>query len=262
MGACFFTDLLVVLSSGDVGEPARPQEIQDALWDLAWAGVVTNDAFAVLRSPRLTPASQAISHAARNRRSGGRFAARRGNAGAAHPPGRWSLTQALFAGPLSADPSTRRRADAELLLERYGVLSRELVLSEGVEGGFAALYDQLSRLETVGAVRRGYFVEGLGGAQFALPGAVERLREARPEYTCTGTGERGEVGADGGRRHPAHSCWPRPIRPSPTGPRSRGRPALVAPARAGVVRQECPAPMWCSSTGSLRCMWSGAAAAC
>ncbi len=198
MGACFFTDLLVALSSGDAGEPARPQEIQDALWDLAWAGVVTNDAFAVLRSPRLTPASQAISHAARNRRSGGRFAARRGNGGAAHPPGRWSLTQALFAGPLSADPSTRRRANAELLLERYGVLSRELVLSEGVEGGFAALYDQLGRLETVGAVRRGYFVEGLGGAQFALPGAVERLREARQEYTYTGTGERGEVGADGG----------------------------------------------------------------
>jgi ATP-dependent Lhr-like helicase len=74
------------------------------------------------------------------------------------------------------DPSVRRRALAELLLERYGVLTREQVLSDGVPGGFAAIYPELSALETLGIARRGYFVEGLGGAQFALPGAVERLR--------------------------------------------------------------------------------------
>jgi ATP-dependent Lhr-like helicase len=63
-----------------------------------------------------------------------------------------------------------------LLLERHGILTRELVLAEGVPGGFAALYPELCRLETLGIARRGYFIEGLGGAQFALPGAVERVR--------------------------------------------------------------------------------------
>jgi ATP-dependent Lhr-like helicase len=91
--------------------------------------------------------------------------------------GRWSLVAPLFEP--AADPVARRRTLAELLLERYGILTRELVLAEGVQGGFAALYDSLSQLETLGVCRRGYFIEGLGGAQFALPGAVERLRAQR-----------------------------------------------------------------------------------
>jgi ATP-dependent Lhr-like helicase len=91
--------------------------------------------------------------------------------------GRWSLVAPLFQ-PL-ADPVARRRTLAELLLERYGILTRELVLAEGIQGGFAALYDSLAQLETLGVCRRGYFIEGLGGAQFALPGAVERLRAQR-----------------------------------------------------------------------------------
>jgi ATP-dependent Lhr-like helicase len=62
------------------------------------------------------------------------------------------------------------------MLERYGIVTREMVLAEGVPGGFATLYGELSNLEMLGTARRGYFVEGLGGAQFALPGAVERLR--------------------------------------------------------------------------------------
>jgi ATP-dependent Lhr-like helicase len=70
----------------------------------------------------------------------------------------------------------RRRALGELLLERYGIVTREQVLAEGLPGGFSAIYSELSQLETLGVARRGYFVEGLGGAQFALPGAVERLR--------------------------------------------------------------------------------------
>jgi ATP-dependent Lhr-like helicase len=92
--------------------------------------------------------------------------------------GRWSLTSSLFGAapaPAASGPD-RRRTTAELLLERYGILTREQVLAEGVPGGFSALYDALSSLETLGVCRRGYFVEGLGGAQFALPGAVERLR--------------------------------------------------------------------------------------
>jgi ATP-dependent Lhr-like helicase len=76
----------------------------------------------------------------------------------------------------AVDPSARRRAIGELLLERYGIVTREQVLAEGIAGGFSGLYPELSQLETLGVSRRGYFVEGLGGAQFALPGAVERLR--------------------------------------------------------------------------------------
>ena len=91
--------------------------------------------------------------------------------------GRWSLTAPLLGA--GTDPAARRRALAELLLERYGVLTREQVLAEGIAGGFSAIYSELTQLETLGIARRGYFVEGLGGAQFALPGAVERLREQR-----------------------------------------------------------------------------------
>ena len=168
---CFFSDLLA-----DVDLP--PQVVQEALWDLVWAGEVTNDAWAPLRAPRLTLARAAP---ARERRRGAsrRFGARRPGA-QAQVQGRWSLTGALFA-PGGVEPAgpERRRSLAELLLERHGVLTREAVLAEGVAGGFAALYDSLARLETLGIARRGYFVEGLGGAQFALPGAVERLRAQR-----------------------------------------------------------------------------------
>jgi ATP-dependent Lhr-like helicase len=227
-GGCFFTDLLA-----DVELPAPA--LAEALWDLAWAGEVTNDAFAPLRAPRLTIASGSGGRATiapptaaggappggsgsgadlarggwghdlrgggrseHSTRRGGRFsmlggqhARRAGGRGASYLPGRWSLTAPLFAvaegageGPAERAASQSVRALAELLLERHGILTRELVLAEGVSGGFAALYPELCRLETLGVARRGYFVEGLGGAQFALPGAVERLREhwktARP----------------------------------------------------------------------------------
>jgi ATP-dependent Lhr-like helicase len=166
-GACFFTDLLVDVE-------LSPEEIQEALWDLAWAGEATNDAFAPLRAPRLT-----LARAQRERVRGagrpGRFAARRRGVGAsAQVQGRWSLTEPLFRG--AVDPAARRRAIAELMLERYGILTREQVRAEGLSGGFSGVYAELSQLETLGVARRGYFVEGLGGAQFALPGAVERLR--------------------------------------------------------------------------------------
>ena len=168
-GACFFTDLLV-----DVD--LAPEELQEALWDLAWAGEATNDAFAPLRAPRLTLA-RAQRERVRSAARPGRFAARRRGAGAsAQVQGRWSLTESLFRG--AVDPAARRRALAELMLERYGILTREQVRAEGIPGGFSAIYPELSQLETLGVARRGYFVEGLGGAQFALPGAVERLRGA------------------------------------------------------------------------------------
>jgi ATP-dependent helicase Lhr and Lhr-like helicase len=184
-GPCFFGDLLAEL------EVSAPKLVL-TLWDLVWGGAVTNDAWAPLRAPRLTLARSAPeptrqtaaavhgmpTRGGRRVRTralrGGRFAA------SGQVQGRWSLTASIFDGPISragvAGLAQRRRALAELLLERYGVLTREQVQADRMAGGFSALYGALSELETLGVCRRGYFVEGLGGAQFALPGAVERLR--------------------------------------------------------------------------------------
>ncbi len=164
-GAAFWTDLLA-----DMGE-VEPVELQEALWDLAWAGEVSNDAFAPLRAPRLSLAGR--------RRDAGRRFARRRRPASPQVQGRWSLTAPLFADAPSHGP--RMRAIAEVLLERYGIVARETVLAEGIPGGFAALYGELANLETLGTARRGYFVEGLGGAQFALPAAIERLRTMRAD---------------------------------------------------------------------------------
>jgi ATP-dependent helicase Lhr and Lhr-like helicase len=157
-GPDFWLDLLA-----DLDHPA--EELHAALWDLAWSGEVTNDAFSPLRAPRLRAAPP-------REQRGRRFARRR--AGGSSVQGRWSLTAPLFENAPAAGP--RLRAQAELMLERYGIVTRETVLAEGVPGGFAGLYAELGNLELLGTARRGYFVEGLGGAQFALPGAVERLR--------------------------------------------------------------------------------------
>jgi ATP-dependent Lhr-like helicase len=165
-GASFWSDLIA-----DVD--VEPVELQNSLWDLVWAGEVTNDAYAPLRAPRLT-----LARAERNRAAQRRFGRRRRPA-APQIQGRWSLTAPLFADAPAYGP--RARAIGEVLLERYGIVTRETVLAEGLPGGFAALYGELVNLETLGTARRGYFVEGLGGAQFALPGAVERLRAQREE---------------------------------------------------------------------------------
>lgn len=200
---CFFTDLLAELA-------LSPEQVQEALWDLVWAGEVTNDAWAPLRAPRLTlaRAQKAARPAAR------RFGARRRGATAnpAHPPGRWSLTSSIFRA--DPEPGARRRTVAELLLERYGIVTREQVLAEGVPGGFSTLYDSLSALETLGICRRGYFVEGLGGAQFALPGAVERLRAQRAPTTGFAGGARDAApvvlaATDPAQPYGAALPWPR-----------------------------------------------------
>ena len=129
---------------------------------------------------RLRAAARAAALAgAEQARDGGRRFARRRRPGAPQVQGRWSLTAPLFAGAPAHGP--RMRALAELLLERYGIVTRETVLAEGIPGGFAALYGELVNLETLGTARRGYFVEGLGGAQFALPAAIERLRTMRAD---------------------------------------------------------------------------------
>ena len=136
-----------------------------ALWELVWAGEVTNDAWAPLRAERRYGVPQSERRPRRFSRS--RIGAQSATAG------RWSLAARLFDGP------GERRALAELVLERQGIVTRDGVRGEGIPGGYGAVYGELRTLETIGACRRGYFVEGLGGAQFALPGAVERLRELR-----------------------------------------------------------------------------------
>jgi ATP-dependent Lhr-like helicase len=163
-GPSFWIDLLA-----DLDHPA--EDLHNALWDLAWSGGVTNDAFSPLRAPRLRAVGSPERH-------GRRFGRRRSTTGAA-VQGRWSLSDQLFAN--APGPGARLRAQAELMLERYGIVTRETVLAEGIPGGFATLYSELGNLELLGTARRGYFVEGLGGAQFALPGAVERLRSLPEE---------------------------------------------------------------------------------
>ena len=157
----FWYDL--VTSTGLEAEVALP-----ALWDLVWAGEVTNDAWTPLRAGRRYQSPRATQRGRPRRFS------RQRSAGITATQGRWSLTDKLFPGRPDA------RALAELLLERQGIVTRDGVRGEGIPGGYGAVYGELRALETLGVCRRGYFVEGLGGAQFAVPGAVERLRELRP----------------------------------------------------------------------------------
>jgi ATP-dependent Lhr-like helicase len=91
--------------------------------------------------------------------------------------GRWSRLARPASGKGAS--TARAKAIAEQLLARHGVLTRPAVMAEGVAGGFAALYPVLKALEEAGRIRRGYFVSGLGGSQFAHPGALERLRAVR-----------------------------------------------------------------------------------
>ncbi len=159
-GGAFFWDGLLAATELDA-ETALPP-----LWDLVWSGEVTNDSWAPLRAERRYQPP-------RPDRRARRFSRARAHRLTA-TQGRWSLAAELFAGV--AD----RRALAELQLERHGIVTRDSVRAEGIPGGYSAVYGELRALETLGSCRRGYFVEGLGGAQFALGGAVERLRELRP----------------------------------------------------------------------------------
>jgi ATP-dependent Lhr-like helicase len=161
-GALFWFDL--IRETGLEAEMLLP-----ALWDLVWAGEVTNDAWQPLRAQRRNAAP-------RPDRRARRFSRQRADA-ITSTQGRWSTTEVLFPG--DSDP----RSLAEILLERQGIVTRDGVRAEGIPGGYAPVYRELRRLEILGTCRRGYFVEGLGGAQFALPGSVERLRERPAEET-------------------------------------------------------------------------------
>ena len=162
-GASFFGELLEAAGGG----LAAP--VVEAVWDLVWAGELTSD----------TPSALRAFLAARVSRSERRPRASLFRSRRQVPPsavGRWSL---LPVAPRAPSPTERARALAGQLLARHGVLTRDAVAFEGVPGGFSAVYPVLKALEEAGRVRRGYFVAGLGGLQFADAGAVERLRARR-----------------------------------------------------------------------------------
>ncbi|MDI1459389.1 ATP-dependent helicase [Catellatospora sp. KI3] len=175
-GALFFRQL------ADRVDGADPDELLPALWDLVWAGLVGNDTLAPVRAlvggghgaHRAKPAPAR----ARYRRpslTGGRSPAST-RATSPTAAGRWHALPAR-----ETDATACAAALADVLLERHGVVTRGAVAAEGRPGGFAAVYPVLAALEERGAARRGYFVEGLGAAQFALPGAVDRLRSYTEE---------------------------------------------------------------------------------
>ncbi|WP_433858546.1 Lhr family helicase [Streptomyces kronopolitis] len=161
---------------------ATDPQLADALWELAWSGRLTNDTLAPLRA-LLGSGRTAGSTAHRARRAtprgrwghpGGAGRGLRPTASRSGPPtvgGRWSLLPAA-----EPDPTHRAHALARTLLDRHGIVTRGAVAAEGVEGGFSAAYRVLAAFEESGQARRGYVVEGLGAAQFAMDGAVDRLR--------------------------------------------------------------------------------------
>ncbi|MDN5382291.1 ATP-dependent helicase [Streptomyces sp. LB8] len=225
-------------------EVTDPQ-LAEALWDLAWSGRLTNDTLAPMRA-LLGSGRTAGSTAHRARRTVPR--GRYGSLTAAARPvsrngpptvaGRWSLLPAR-----DPDPTVRAHALARTLLDRHGVVTRGAVAAEGVEGGFAAVYRVLSAFEDSGQARRGYVVEGLGAAQFAMDGAVDRLRAVAgarerggspagadvpggfPPAEGFGAGPDGAFGRpDAGRPAPGEYVSPRDLAPpGQGGPQDGGR---------------------------------------
>ena len=195
-GASFFDPLHQAAGGGYHGETI------DALWSLVWRGLITNDSLHALRAYTARPESARIP---RRYQTGAVFRSRRTTPPTAQ--GRWSLlplhsSRSLVSGrdlsradkksekrgalapeaPASVHTTTERsHALVMQLLHRYGVLLREHVAAENVPGGFSAVYDVLKALEESGRIRRGYFVGGLGATQFALPAAVDLLRQLRTE---------------------------------------------------------------------------------
>jgi ATP-dependent Lhr-like helicase len=166
-GASFFAPLHEAAGGG------YPAETVDALWHLAWKGLITNDTFHALRAfTRARPARQKTRRPVHT--DAGGFRSRR-----LVPPsaeGRWSLVRT---GLPATDATTWSAAIAQQLLARHGVVTREGVAAESIPGGFGSVYPVLKTLEETGRVRRGYFVAGLGATQFSLPGALDLLRSLR-----------------------------------------------------------------------------------
>ncbi|ATG51667.1 ATP-dependent helicase [Brachybacterium vulturis] len=242
-GALRHGEILTALASdGDAVEPAA---LQEALWDLAFRALITNDSFEALRSYGRGPAPSRTSRSgARSRpltrRGAARLSAAMMRQGAASVSdlvpgpvgaGRWSAVRVD-----GVDPAARAAALATLLLDRHGVVTRGAMDVEDIPGGFAAVYRVLATLEENGACRRGYFVDGLGASQFAPVEAVDRLRDRDQEATSAQLTEQAASGSSAGTAtialastdpanpYGAALSWP-PLRiPPPAG-------ATVRPAR-------------------------------
>jgi len=182
-GASFWTDLLAAVAAADL--PYDDATVLDALWDLVWAGEVTNDSFAPLRAKVVSTSKRSSPRRTRSR--GLRSMSAAPPAGA----GRWSLVADLV--PVPPTSTEVSHAQTLQLLDRYGVLTREMALAEGIVAGFAGVYPVLKAMEEQGQIRRGYFVAGLGAAQFATHAAVDRLRQFRS--VSDGTGSDAAVGS-------------------------------------------------------------------
>ncbi|MEV7417656.1 ATP-dependent helicase [Streptomyces sp. NPDC089919] len=190
-------------------------QLSEAVWDLAWSGRLTNDTLAPLRSLLGSGRTAgATAHRARRTVPRGRYgsltAAARPAASRTGPPtvsGRWSLLP-----PAEPDPTHRAHAVARTLLDRHGVVTRGAVAAEGIEGGFSAVYRVLSAFEDSGQARRGYVVEGLGAAQFAMDGAVDRLRAAATAKDRAESALEARVlaAADPANAYGAALPWPEP----------------------------------------------------
>ena len=221
-GASFWPDLVAAAQAASL--PYDTETVLAALWDLVWAGEVANDSLAPLRARiaghRSSRTRRPAPRAGRSRR--GRL--RLGGLSATGPPsaaGRWSLVAPLLSPQPAATEAALARAHQ--LLDRYGVVTRETALGEGQEGGFAGVYPVLKALEERGEARRGYFVAGLGAAQFALPGAVDRLRGARSPESDTAPVVL--AATDPAQPYGAALAWPE----------SPGRPARTAGAHVVLI---------------------------
>jgi len=217
-GAFFFRPLADQLVTALDGEAPADSAVVDALWDLVWAGLITNDTVAPLRTLTGSGSSAHSTKrpAPRSRMYRGRSLARASMQTRVGPPtagGRWSLLPEP-----TRDATIRAAATAELLLDRYGVVTRGSVVSERVPGGFALVYRVLSQFEEAARCRRGYFVESLGAAQFATGGTIDRLRGFAPDA----------VGRDSGRDRP-----PEALTLAATDPANPYGAALPWPAAEG-----------------------------
>jgi ATP-dependent Lhr-like helicase len=182
-GAVFFRMLHERVTARLAGEPSMTKappdtDVAAAIWDLTWAGLLTNDTLGPLRTvlgsggPRRTsPAPTRMRSPRPGRRSSYGRPAMPSRTGPPNVSGRWSLLP-----PGATDATLRAHALAQSLLDRYGILTKGAVAAERIPGGFSAVYPVLRAMEDAGRARRGYFVEGLGAAQFAIPGAVDRMR--------------------------------------------------------------------------------------
>jgi ATP-dependent helicase Lhr and Lhr-like helicase len=287
-GAMFFRQL------SDAVAADNDSELLLAIWELVWAGQVTNDTLAPLRALVTGGSRPAARRRAPTRRYGRRAPARPTRAAPAAAAGRWSLTPAAMGSvgsvgpasvgpasvgpaparepedaasgrptpdtpeprpavpgppiregspvgeagasgvhspasrPAEVDPTRRLHAVAEQLLDRHGILTRGTVVAERIPGGFAGVYPVLKAMEDSGRCRRGYFVDGLGGAQFAVPGAVDRLRALTDPPSSPQT--QVLAAADPANPYGAALAWPERTAPGSTGERPGHRPGRKAGA--------------------------------